>query len=353
MKQDKQKKYLVYTGITLVMVFLGVVAVVTAWRLRQLAQVPVAPNVPQSQPQALVPTATPIPGLTGAECVTSFEVGANTCRGWCDEDSDCTTGYSCYLEGDAETGVCLSTTVDCKQSEQDSNCECPEMGAVTCQSKTAYRDVSGNTPGNYDISDSNELDANATVSPGDKIVYAVVLTSGDSSGHAKTEDQLPTSLTFLDAEGDCAESSAGSNKVVCDYTGTLPKTLAYRVEVKENIAADVEVKNTVTVIDDNADETTCDEMIKVKVTPENTPTPGPTSSPTPTTPAATSTPPPGATATPRPTTTPQPGVTTAPTPVPTVVPPDLPTAGMTIPTLGVIALGGVLLLAGLTGLLVW
>jgi hypothetical protein len=66
-------------------------------------------------------------------------------------------------------------------------------------------------------------------------------------------------------------------------------------------------------------------------TPTPTPTPGPTATPTPT-------PTPGPTSTPTPTPTPKPGVTTTPTPTPV----ELPSAGISLPTIGVL-LGGILL----------
>ena len=65
--------------------------------------------------------------------------------------------------------------------------------------------------------------------------------------------------------------------------------------------------------------------------PTPTPTPGPTATPTPT-------PTRGPTATPTPTSTPAPGVTLTPTPTPV----ELPSAGISLPTIGVL-LGGILL----------
>jgi hypothetical protein len=69
-------------------------------------------------------------------------------------------------------------------------------------------------------------------------------------------------------------------------------------------------------------------------TPTPTPTPGPTATPTPT-------PTPGLTSTPTPTSPPPPpGVTLTPTPTPV----ELPSAGISLPTIGVL-LGGILLVA--------
>ncbi len=74
--------------------------------------------------------------------------------------------------------------------------------------------------------------------------------------------------------------------------------------------------------------------------PTATPTPGPTATPTPTgAPTATPTPTPGPTATPTPTSPPPPSGTT---PTPTPIPVELPEAGTSLPTIGVL-LGGFLL----------
>jgi hypothetical protein len=78
----------------------------------------------------------------------------------------------------------------------------------------------------------------------------------------------------------------------------------------------------------------------VTPTPSDTPTPTPTGTVTPVptdTPTPTSTP--GPTSTPTPTSTPKPGVTTTPTPTPV----ELPSAGISLPTIGTL-LGGLLLI---------
>ncbi len=72
------KKIVLTTGILLFVVFLGGTAVLTAMRLAQNPEKPVAPTVPQVTPQAAAPTTTAACGLT-------FTVAANpsavNCRG--------------------------------------------------------------------------------------------------------------------------------------------------------------------------------------------------------------------------------------------------------------------------------
>jgi hypothetical protein len=105
------------TGVTLM---LGVIAVVTAVRLRQLSTVPVAPNVPESQPRAQT-APTPTPPATLPACMAAVVVETSVCGGWCNDDSDCTgDNLVCNLTGD--TGMCVSSA--CEPSEQDNNCVC-------------------------------------------------------------------------------------------------------------------------------------------------------------------------------------------------------------------------------------
>lgn len=396
MNQPKNRKVVVYVALTMVMVLLGAVAVITALRLQQLATEPVAPNVPQSQPQAA--------GETNA-CVTDFTVATSACKGWCDGDNDCGDGFECFKTPDtAETGVCVAVTDECEPGEQDSTCECPQIGVVSCRDKLVYKDVSANTAGNYDLAESNKLAANAEIGLNQQLVYAITLTSTEATGSATIEDTLPTTVTFKDAVTGCTHANG---KVTCSYEGIMPKTFAYRVQVKNNLVATVEIKNTATVKDIEGEEDVCEATVRYVVGPTNTPTPTPTPTNTPT---PTTTPRPSATPTtpansPTPT-TPQTHLACVnescqevsgggsdqcnddmdcarethlacvgqacqevdgggmdmcsddsdclvPTPIPTTVPPDLPAAGAMTPTIAIIALGGVMLLAGLVGLLVW
>jgi hypothetical protein len=429
MNQNKHKKVIIYVGLTFVMVLLGAVAVITAMRLQQLATEPVAPNVPQSKPQAAaLPTATVAPTSDLKACITDFSVAKSVCQGWCNEDTDCATNFECYMEDeDAEdpVGKCVAVTEDCLPETQTDECTCAEEKVISCKSKVVYKNVSTNTAGNYDLSDANKLADNANVSSGDKLVYVVSLISnqanGEANGAAVIEDVIPNTLDILDYnEEECSEDG---QTITCDFDGTLPKQYVFWVQVKSNITASVDITNKATVVDENDNEDDCSATVKVVVGPTSTPTPGPTATPTP-----------GPTATPTPpqqqhlacvdescevvagggenlcdtdadcekethlacvneaceavdgggadlcssdseclrethlacvsqSCTPVDGGGSdrctgdsdciQPTPVPTVTTPDLPQAGGIAPTLGIITMGAVLLMAGLVGLLLW
>lgn len=119
-KKKKTLTLITITGITLV---LGVIAVVTALRLRSIGTQPVAPTAPQSQPRAQeVPT--PLPA-----CFAEFIVGENACNGWCDSDSDCATGF-CLREPGAP-GVCRNSACAGEES-----CECPTPQHLECDTDT-------------------------------------------------------------------------------------------------------------------------------------------------------------------------------------------------------------------------
>jgi hypothetical protein len=115
MQQSNRKKPILIMLITAMIFVLSAVAIATAWKLRQMATVPVAPNAPQSVPQAAEnPPATPTPQLV---CSASFEVSQSSCDGWCDENLDCESGMTCLIETGETIGVCrnplCTSDVDC------------------------------------------------------------------------------------------------------------------------------------------------------------------------------------------------------------------------------------------------
>jgi hypothetical protein len=366
--KNNNKKTLALIGVTIVTLVLGGVAVITALRLRDLGVQPVAPTAPQSQPSAqdIGPGAEPI-------CIVEFEVSPSACLGLCNSDSDCGTGYECIDTG--TEGICYAADT-CDYTEQDEECQCPSE-EVVCQSKTAYLDVVDFTPEEYPLEDMTELSDYDQVSPGDIIVYAVVLNSSEETGTASFTDQLPVEVTLLDADPDyCVVEDDVT--VTCDYDGDLPVTIAYRVQINDDVDPQVSFTNEVYV---DSQLASCDATLQTSPlatpTPTSGPTPtnGPTSTPAPSSYPTTT---PIATSTPVPTSPPTCGSScTSSTvcgsgmecyqgvcrasacveetdcicPVPTQ--PVLPDAGVTLPTIAFIAMGGIFILAGFIGFLVW
>lgn len=336
--KSNNRKTLALIGVTLATIALGIIAVVTALRLRQLATEPVAPTAPESRPQAQeVPT--PTPG--GGQCIVSFDVLPSECLGWCDDDADCGTGYYCELEGQ-DTGLCYADTEDCDYTEQDENCECP-TAEISCQKKDVYLDSEDYTSGDFDVSGLTKLNDGDHVNPGDILVYVVTLNSTTDNGAASVMDMLPAEVTLLEADSNCVMTD--TTQVTCTYDGPMPATLAYRAQVNADVAPETSFTNEVYL---NDELTSCKATVRTPPPPTSTPTP----TPTPTgTPGPTSTPTP--TTTPQPTNTPRPGVTVTPVPPTPTPPPALPEAGSIMPMMGLMALGGILVLAGLAGWLVW
>lgn len=126
---NSSKKTVVLVGVTLATVALGVVAVVTALRLRQIGPEPVVPTVPASQPQA-APEAI-------SSCTNLFTVSTSTCGGWCDDDADCGGGVTvCDIQAGADSGVCRNPACLTEDS-----CECPVH--LECSENFACEEVAG------------------------------------------------------------------------------------------------------------------------------------------------------------------------------------------------------------------
>lgn len=124
-KQVNKKKTVILIVVSLVTVLLGVIAVVTALRLRNIGTEPVAPTAPSSKPQAVEPE-------SPDACTVSFTITQSACDGWCNSDSDCGTGF-CYVEGEGGVvpepgtpGVCRNEACPTEKT-----CECPASPTPT------------------------------------------------------------------------------------------------------------------------------------------------------------------------------------------------------------------------------
>ena len=140
------RKNIITILIILVTVILAGVAVYTAFRLYQLRQQPVAPNVPTSRPGAQEASPSPSPAVTNT-CSLAITLGATAtptptptptpapeCNDTCTTNADCPSDMTC------SNGLCRHP--DCV-SESDCNCavatatptgeapELPEAGVST------------------------------------------------------------------------------------------------------------------------------------------------------------------------------------------------------------------------------
>lgn len=194
MQHTDRKKLILIIVITFSTLVLSVIAIATAWKLRQVATVPVAPNVPQSQPQAAsAPSATPTPELV---CAVTFAVAKNSCDGWCNDSSDCELGMTCLIAGTSEVGVCRNPACT-----SDVDCLCPGVSPSPSPSPTPTRvPVASPTP-------------TATLAPTPTNVPGTTPTTGPTSALTATPQPTNPPGTLVACNGACSsdEDCAGTN----------------------------------------------------------------------------------------------------------------------------------------------
>ena len=94
-------KKIVSVGVVTTSILLGVIAITTSFRLRQLADQNVAPNAPQSQPLAA--------DYKQFACTERFSIAKSNCNQWCNNNTDCVDGLTCTLT-DGVNGICGGNT---------------------------------------------------------------------------------------------------------------------------------------------------------------------------------------------------------------------------------------------------
>ena len=200
MQQKDRKKAILIVLITAMTLILSVVAIATAWRLRQVATVPVTPNVPQSIPQA-AENPTPTPQLV---CSVNFEVAKSSCDGWCDEDLDCESGMVCQITQGQMVGVCRNPSC-----VSDVDCIC--AGASPTPSPTGH--ISGTPSPTSLVTPTITPTVNPSVTPASS--PTPTSDSGPSPTGQVTSPPQPTSPpgTLVACNGSCTndENCSGSN----------------------------------------------------------------------------------------------------------------------------------------------
>lgn len=315
----QQKRSLAIIAV-LATIVLAIIAIVTAVRLQQIGTQPVAPSAPKSKPRATDTEVIPTPGPDSL-CRKSWVIPAPTA-------------------GPSPTPT-------------------PTLppGQVACV-KAAYRDVSTNTPGNYDFSNINLISSSQFIAtggtpfifPGQTFIYRITI-NGSWPGKS-LKDQLDTKLTFVDASKDCSYPPGGTTlyrTVTCSLnnlsaSGAGPIDIGIRVRLS-GTASSGTVGNVAQIIGSGQTLTSCPLTLNISLQPTATPTPTGTIVPSATpTPGPTSTPVPGAT------NTPTPAQTAISTPIPTVPQQNLPQAGslgqtitLFLTGLGILGLGLLLL----------
>lgn len=304
-----------------VTVILAGVAIFTAIRLYQLGNQPVAPNVPSSIPRAAENNACSLTFTVGTPpaCVPhAFVTGSiiagdnNTTNVSCDfgVGLDCLsatvtingTTTNCTYTNNVNTASvfscsvpytpgmkasCISSTNITFPTSKSNCCSSANLltagAAIVCSSKTAYKDVSTNSAGTYDISDANLLPNNATVTPGQKIVFVVNIQPASVTKSITVTDVLPDYFTYLDGDTGCTYASANKT-VTCTLAGTGAggTQRAFRVTVAADATGTL--TNTANVQGQGDTLSTCSTSLAVQVataSPTSSPTASPTSSPGP------------------------------------------------------------------------
>lgn len=310
------------TLIILATVILAGVAIFTAFRLYQLRQQPVAPNVPSSLPKA---EGAPV----GGTCGFDERVGRNI---------TCAPGLVCDTSAPSlggGMGVCrVPQKSSCSLSFTITEAPAPTPG-LTCTSKIAWQDDAKNLPSNYYL--TTRIAPGSNVTPGQKFVYSLGYKNTGNAviNSASFTDTLPSQVSFLDADKGCTYDSS-TRTVTCTLGNVAVGGMsqkAVRVRVSSSAVAG-SFTNKAVLQASSVANSDCQISLNIQSS-ESTPTPAPDVTPT-----ASATPAPTATGTSVPN-------IASPTPTPEAA---LPESGTGWPTLvgigfGILIIFGSILLA--------
>ncbi len=203
---------------------------------------------------------------------------------------------------------------------------------LRCMGKTAWRDDSRNTPGNYYL--EKKIGKDDTVEPGEVFVYSI---SYENQGKAAISgatltDVLPKELEYVDGAESCIADGGTVTCAIEKVEAGKGSQVSFRVKVKDETAGGQVIDNQAQLTPDVGEKTDCKLKLLVKALVSPTPTPTPSIEPTPT-----------------------PTIEPSPTPTPIVEespePSALPKAGIMQLTTNNIGVGTILVGVGILGLL--
>lgn len=262
------------TLIILATVILAGVAIFTAFRLYQLRQQPVAPNVPSSLPKA---EGAPVGGTCGFDEKTGSNI---TCASGlvCDTSAPSLGGGMGVCRVSQKNSCSLSFTINLQQTE-----------GMSC-TKSAYKDDSRNSPGVY--LPQNQIAAGSNVIPGQIILYMISYKNTGSSAisSATLTDVLPANINFVDADNGCTYKSS-NRTITCtleDIAAGWTSLKNIRVAVSDSAPSGSftntsKVSGTSAAAGATVVDSTCQMSLNIqssKTTPTPTPTPAPDATPT-------------------------------------------------------------------------
>lgn len=277
------KKIILTIVLVLLVLLLGGASVYVATQLSTRKSV--APTAPTSKPSAaeVCPTDTGV--VCSATMIANFSYGpcdkngipGNYCcldgqtivNGSCTGEVSWVTSANCKIEATASAAICVPTGVitcttpevcptacglaqstqtgctnSCRVAVADQICAatvaCPV--SVLEGNKTAYKNVTANTPGVYSL--TTEM---TTVSKSQIYVYTISLTNTSTATASSVviKDSLANMpVTYMDAQSGCSYSAANT-EVTCNTTidPAQIKKLSFRVKATDGIANGTVITN--------------------------------------------------------------------------------------------------------------
>lgn len=197
------KNKLTTIGIILVTIILAGVAIFTAYRLYETRNTAVAPNAPESKPQAGQTTPTPPPSQMA--CSLSFTIATPTptptkspsptptptkspspsptptpvplCNSACTTNSNCPSGLACYIPSGQTAGNCRKTA--CNTA---ANCVCATPTPSPTPTPTKSPSPTPTTTGTPVTTSTPTATATVTASPNPQCNYSCTTNSNCPSG---------------------------------------------------------------------------------------------------------------------------------------------------------------------------
>ena len=277
----KNKKTIMLIAATVITLILAVIAVVTSLKLKELATVPVAPNVPVSKPRAAIPECNVVAGgacvdgssnageccLAGLTCVSGkCQSAANACEttftvaekvllacysGVCVLPADCAAPYDCQTVPGSSPAVKKCVNPTCP-----SRVDCVCINGLACTTKSAFK---------TSVAVANKLAESADVRRGDKLVYEIAYeNTGDSTNTMTITDVIDAKLKFVSADTGCLEAN---RTVTCANISVLSKatgTKKISVEVLADAAVGA-IANSATITPTTGTTSKCAVSLNVKV----------------------------------------------------------------------------------------
>lgn len=237
------KKKILATILVILIVLLGGASVYVATQLSTRKSV--APTAPESKPKA---TETTVTWVGSDACKVEATASAEMCVP--SGVVTCTTPVACPTACGTAASVQTGCTDSCGNAVADKACAataaCEVLEAVLEGSKSAYKNVTSNTPGVYSLTT-----AMGAVSKSQIYVYTIELKNTSettASGVVVKDTIVGLPVTFMDTVAGCT-FSATSKELTCNTSITPDQTkkFSFRVKATDSIVNGTVISNTARV----------------------------------------------------------------------------------------------------------